>query len=89
MKKTEITLGLVIFMASLGGIALFLESSALVFGYLVVSTLLFVLVAVGGVLNYFKQENVDFREVYREKYKMQKERLTVLEKSFAQQKTTL
>lgn len=89
MKKTEITLGLAICMALLGGLALSLESSVLVFGYLAISTLLFVLVAIGGFLNYFKQENVDFREVYREKYKIQKEQLAALEKSFVQQKTTL
>ena len=76
-------------MALLGGLTLSIESRVVMFSYLIISTLLFVLAAIGGFLNYFKQENIDFREIYREKYKIQKEQLAALEKSFAQQKTTL
>lgn len=52
--------------------------------YLLSSAVVFSAAAVGGFLYFFKQENIDFREVYREKYLMQKEQISNLKKSIEQ-----
>lgn len=55
--------------------------------YLISSAVVFSAAAVGGFLHFFKQENVDFREVYREKYSMQKEEINNLKKLIEQTST--
>ena len=50
----------------------------LVVGYVVLSSLLLLAVAVGGIMTYYRRDNVDFREIYREKDRIQKEQINTL-----------
>jgi hypothetical protein len=73
-------------MALMGAIAVAVKNDLLQYVYLITSAVVFSAAAVGGLLHYFKEENVDFREVYREKYLMQKEQIEKLKKVIEQQK---
>jgi len=46
--------------------------------YAVISVTLLALVAIGGILQYTSQEFEDFRDIYREKDRLQKEKIRVL-----------
>jgi hypothetical protein len=46
--------------------------------YILVTTVLLWSVTLGGMLKYTSQENVDFRDIYREKDRIQKQKITDL-----------
>jgi hypothetical protein len=50
-----------------GVYGLFTGSAAVQFTYTAMTAVFFLATALGGVLNYLSQENVDFRDMYREK----------------------
>lgn len=81
--KTILTI-LITAIASTGVAACIVDNSALHIVYVGLSTALLTATAVGGVVQHFRQESVDFREVYREKSRMQKEKINTLEEQVIQ-----
>lgn len=76
MKRKIILISLTGGLALLGGAALCNEDILRL--YTIVSASLLALVAVGGVLQYTSQEYEDFRDIYREKDRLQKEKIRIL-----------
>ena len=64
----------------MGAVALFAGGNLLQ-SYAAATTLLLALVAAGGVIQYTSQELVDFRDIYREKDRLQKEKIRILTES--------
>ena len=58
--------------------SLFLNTAEARTLYIIVSSVLLLTVALGGLIDYNSQHMRDFREIYREKYKMQAEREEIL-----------
>jgi sensor histidine kinase YesM len=81
--KTTLTI-LVTTMSAAGVAACVMDNSILHTAYVGLSTILLTATAVGGIMQHFRQESVDFREVYREKSRMQKEKINTLEEQVIQ-----
>lgn len=81
--KTILTIGITL-LAVTGVVAGFVDNSTLHMVYVGLSTALLTATAVGGIVQHFRQESVDFREVYREKSRMQREKINSLEEQIIQ-----
>jgi len=81
--KTILTVGITS-LAAAGIVSCVIDNSTLHMVYVGLSTSLLTATAVGGIIQHFRQESVDFREVYREKYRMQKEKINSLEETVIQ-----
>ena len=71
-------------LAAAGIVSCVIDNSTLHMVYVGLSTSLLTATAVGGIIQHFRQESVDFREVYREKYRTQKEKINTLEEQVIQ-----
>jgi hypothetical protein len=77
MKRKIILTAVTGILAILGGVAIYTGGNMmLVYG--MISAPLFALVAIGGAIQYTSQEFEDFRDIYREKDRLQKEKIRVL-----------
>lgn len=70
--KTSLIIGVI---SSLGVVALICNTPALTTAYVIITTVVFAAVALGGVLKYTSQEMIDFRDIYREKDRLQKQKI--------------
>ena len=73
------TLLLTTTLAVLGIISIVTHNKYVLESYLWLSSVLLIAVSIGGVVQYSLQTNRDFREIYREKDKLQKEKIIQLE----------
>ena len=78
MKNKKILITITGVLGVVGMTSLFLNTAEARTLYIIVSSVLLLLVALGGLIDYNSQHMRDFREVYREKYKMQAEREEIL-----------
>lgn len=78
MKNKKILITITGVLGVVGMTSLFLNVAEARALYIIVSSALLLLVAIGGLIDYNSQYMRDFREVYREKYKMQAEREEIL-----------
>jgi purine-cytosine permease-like protein len=82
--RTKISLiVLTLLLGVVGVVGLICGSKLLIHVYMVVTVLLFVAVAVGGLLQYNSSEMRDFRDIYREKNKMNISKISRLEKELS------
>lgn len=84
MKQKLILTCLTALLAIVGGVALFIQGNML-WIYTIVTSSLLALVALGGALQYTSREYEDFRDIYREKDRMQKEKIRVLTEALIQE----
>jgi hypothetical protein len=88
MKKKIILTSITGTLAALGGVALYTGGNMMMV-YAVISVTLLALVAIGGILQYTSQEFEDFRDIYREKDRLQKEKIRILTESLINKEKAL
>ena len=77
MKRKIILTAVTGILAILGGVAIYTGGNMMLV-YVMISAPLFALVAIGGAIQYTSQEFEDFRDIYRVKDRLQKEKIRVL-----------